>query len=237
MSRRERLGLLLPLPAALAASGRLFGWGATPPPPTPKITDLPAFDAPDPVAARIPEGAELFTPPPPAPALTLKEQGLGFFNRLSPPDVATTLHAALSSGGGRLSSLAAVIGVCVASVGAGTVCVVTGLVSRLPAAPRHAHLVSRSHAHTKPARTGGLGENAPLTRLAAEVPPRSASPRRRTATQRRSPAAAHGRAHETPPPAPAPPESTGEFSFEQASSSAPATPAAAPATGGPEFGP
>ena len=47
--------------------------------------------------------------------------------RLQSSDVALGVHAAASSGGGRVASIAAVIGVCVSGVGAGTYCVATAL--------------------------------------------------------------------------------------------------------------
>ena len=47
--------------------------------------------------------------------------------RLQSSDVALGVHAAASSGGGRVASIAALIGVCVSGVGAGTYCVATAL--------------------------------------------------------------------------------------------------------------
>ena len=50
--------------------------------------------------------------------------------RLQSTDVALGVHAAASSGGGRVASIAALIGVCVSGVGAGTYCVATALLAR-----------------------------------------------------------------------------------------------------------
>ena len=47
--------------------------------------------------------------------------------RLQSSDVAMSVHAAASGGGGRVTSIAALIGVCVSGVGAGTYCVATAL--------------------------------------------------------------------------------------------------------------
>ena len=47
--------------------------------------------------------------------------------RLQSNDVVLGVHAAASSGGGRVASIAALIGVCVSGVGAGTYCVATAL--------------------------------------------------------------------------------------------------------------
>ena len=47
--------------------------------------------------------------------------------RLQSSDLAIGVHAATSGGGGRVASIAALIGVCVSGVGAGTYCVATAL--------------------------------------------------------------------------------------------------------------
>jgi len=47
--------------------------------------------------------------------------------RLQSSDVAMTVHAASSGGGGRITSVAALIGICISGVGAGTYCVATAL--------------------------------------------------------------------------------------------------------------
>jgi hypothetical protein len=47
--------------------------------------------------------------------------------RLQSSDLAVGIHAATTGGGGRITSIAALIGICVSGVGAGTYCVATAL--------------------------------------------------------------------------------------------------------------
>ncbi len=56
----------------------------------------------------------------------LKDEIAAFFHRANASDVATGVHIATSSGGGRIASLGAMVALCLGSVGAGTVCVATG---------------------------------------------------------------------------------------------------------------
>jgi RNA polymerase sigma factor (sigma-70 family) len=58
---------------------------------------------------------------------SIKHEIAAFFHRFNASDVATGLHIA-TSGGGRVSSLAALVALCLSSVTAGTVCVVTGVI-------------------------------------------------------------------------------------------------------------
>jgi Sigma-70, region 4 len=51
-----------------------------------------------------------------------------FFHRASASDVATGIQIAASSGGGRVTTVAAVLGLCLSGAGIGTVCAVSGLV-------------------------------------------------------------------------------------------------------------
>ena len=48
-------------------------------------------------------------------------------HRLQSSDLAIGVHAASTGGGGRITSIAALIGICVSGVGAGTYCVATAL--------------------------------------------------------------------------------------------------------------
>ena len=59
---------------------------------------------------------------------SIKHEIALLFHRLSASDAATGLHLATSSGGGRISTLAAIVALCLSSVTAGTVCVVTGVI-------------------------------------------------------------------------------------------------------------
>jgi hypothetical protein len=59
---------------------------------------------------------------------TLKHELAAMLHRLNASDAATGLHIATSSGGGRVSSLAAIVALCLGGLTAGTVCVVTGVI-------------------------------------------------------------------------------------------------------------
>ena len=59
--------------------------------------------------------------------VNLREWAEVALQRLQSSDLAMSVHAATSGGGGRVASVAALIGVCVSSVGAGTYCVATAL--------------------------------------------------------------------------------------------------------------
>jgi hypothetical protein len=153
--------------------------------------------------------------------------------RLQSSDLALGVHAATSSGGGRIGALAALIGICASGVGAGTYCVATALLPERKAALRaeEARPATKRHEAARAARIKQL--STPVSHVATPVPtppPRPArSARRRTNSTPRT--------HEQPPISPAR-ASTQDFSIEQtAADSGPASPAAAPATGGSEFEP
>ena len=69
--------------------------------------------------------------------------------RLQSSDLAMTVHATSSGGGGRIGAVAALIGVCVSGVGAGTYCVATALLPDPKPAIR---------AEAKPATRSGQGK-------------------------------------------------------------------------------
>ena len=94
--------------------------------------------------------------------------------RLQSSDVAMSVHAATSGGGGRITSIAALIGVCVSGVGAGTYCVATALLpdpkpairaeaKPPPSAKRKAQRRSRTAQVTETARA--------QTRAASQISP------------------------------------------------------------------
>ena len=89
--------------------------------------------------------------------------------RLQSSDLAIGVHAATTGGGGRITSVAALIGICVSGVGAGTYCVATAL---LPD-PKPA---IRSHAKTPPQ------SKHVRDRRASKVAPRSQNQRVRLLT-------------------------------------------------------
>ena len=65
----------------------------------------------------------------------LKSHLFHWWHRLQGSDVATTAQiAAANSGGGRIATIGAIVGLCLSGVGAGTVCVVSGVIDN-PFAP------------------------------------------------------------------------------------------------------
>jgi RNA polymerase sigma factor (sigma-70 family) len=80
--------------------------------------------------------------------------------RLQSSDVALGVHAAASSGGGRVASIAALIGVCVSGVGAGTYCVATAL---LPDPKPAIHAEAKPAKHVKKRAVRRTSKTAPHT--------------------------------------------------------------------------
>src|SRR4051794_7769938 len=162
----------------------------------------------------------------------------GALQRLQSSDVAVGIHTIGASGGGRITSIAALIGVCVSGVGAGTYCVATALLpDPKPAVLTEAATPAKARKH----RTRRIHLPAHTRRVVVATP--RATPRRTatptataTATARPRPAgsptptgspSANGQPTRTAPHAPA-----GEFSFEAGSASTASTsPSAAGATG------
>ena len=119
--------------------------------------------------------------------------------RLQSNDVVLGVHAAASSGGGRVASIAALIGVCVSGVGAGTYCVATALLPdpkpaiRAEAKSQRAESVKRKRLSVPARRTAVPSTSAAPVRVrepshitAATPTPTSRQKRsraRKTATQ------------------------------------------------------
>jgi RNA polymerase sigma factor (sigma-70 family) len=119
--------------------------------------------------------------------------------RLQSNDIVLGVHAAASSGGGRVASIAALIGMCVSGVGAGTYCVATALLPdpkpaiRAEAKPRKTESTKHKSRSVSPRRTAAPSTSAAPVRVrkpsrtpAATPTPTSRqkrSPTRQTATQ------------------------------------------------------
>jgi len=129
--------------------------------------------------------------------------------RLQSNDVVVGVHVATNSGGARIASLAALIGVCLSGVGAGTYCVATALLPE-PKPPLRAEAPKRAHKPTPKAHEVHLPRHTRRVVVATPTPAPSAaagkSPTRSSAPR--------PRAASTPQPAPA-----SEFAFEAGSSS------------------
>ena len=154
--------------------------------------------------------------------------------RLQSSAVALSVHAATSGGGGRITSIAALIGVCVSGVGAGTYCVATALFPDPKPAIRAEAKPAPKRKPQREARLARLPSPAGQAVRATPTPtPRPVrKPRPASHTTTKSTSATHQQAPISPAQA-----STQDFSFEQTADPAPVTPAAAPSTGGGEFEP
>ncbi len=171
---------------------------------------------------------------------SLRQSISEFFHRASASDVATGVQIAASSGGGRVTTVAAVLGLCLSGAGVGTVCVVAGLVpvplenfreeDPRPAKPRRQVVATPTPA---PAAT-------PQPVIArATATPQPHAPRRQSARSAGKDPSQDTTAtsHEKTPIAPAIASSSGQETFTPEVPQARSEPAAAPATGGGEFTP
>jgi hypothetical protein len=171
----------------------------------------------------------------------LKAHLYAWWHRLQGTDVATSAQlAAGAGGGGRVATIGAIVGLCLSSLGAGTVCVVTGVVDNpfLPK-PEERRVVVRQRP-TPP--TTPTPEPRRPERAARAMPSLQPAKPPAVTTERpppRSSAARPGRPrnHLRPAPAPAPAGATRDFAFEQAAPATQPVPAQAPANGGGEFAP
>jgi RNA polymerase sigma factor (sigma-70 family) len=239
-TRLGRLTALFPVPLLIAplrwVSGRV-GETAEPeaillPPGEEEVPQLSPLDG---ITDLDELAAPLEFPEQPGRLLELKMQAYQWLNRLSGTDVATSAQIAAGTGGGRIATIGAVIGLCLSGLGAGTACVVTGVVEN-PFAGEPPRAVVREAERT-PAREPRRRLRPRPAATAEPARPRSAEKPQRESTQRSHREPAGSASHEQPAPAPAPAGATQDFSFEQAVPAAPAAPAAAPSNGGGEFAP
>jgi RNA polymerase sigma factor (sigma-70 family) len=189
--------------------------------------------------------AESGTPVESAP--DFKQRLLDFLHRTQASDVATGVQIAATGGGGRLATVAALVGICLSgAAGVSTVCVVTGvmpdpfalLVDKPPQVAK-----PRPRAEARPKPTPDPTPPPLLTaRPATTAAPAPRKPRRtsRTASRSRSRDPSQGTrqtSHENAPITPALASSTGQESFTPEAPTGLTQPAPAPATGGDEFTP
>jgi hypothetical protein len=152
--------------------------------------------------------------------------------RLQSSDLAMGIHAASTGGGGRITSIAALIGICVSGVGAGTYCVATALLpDPKPAITREVKTAKGKATEKKLVRLP-----APASQAAIRTPTPTPRPTETVRHTTRPAAKSTPKSHEQAPISAAQ-AGTQDFSFEQTADPAPVAPAAAPATGGGEFEP
>jgi RNA polymerase sigma factor (sigma-70 family) len=185
----------------------------------------------------------------------IREFATDLVTRANSSDVATGIHiiSANATGGGRLATVATILGLCFSSIGAGAICVATGVVEApgwimgrevRAAPPKPASRLARPprKRHTEVTRTSRVAE---LLRTPTPTPaPPLAKPRRVSVHEPRRSAKSdpsQGTApdsHESAPIADTSRSSTPDFSIEQSSEPKSSTNAdPAPLTGGDEFTP
>jgi RNA polymerase sigma factor (sigma-70 family) len=174
-------------------------------------------------------------------AARLRERALHLVQRVSSCDVAeTAVQMTAWCGGGRVATLGTLVGLCLSGIGAGAVCVVTGVIrspidwstpdtaGRLHRAPSPAHPHGQAAATPSPAVATVRATPTPAPLLASR-PARRDRPHA-DRSQDRTPTS-----HEHAPISPPARATAADFTAAGAEPMPP--PAAAPATGGGEFTP
>jgi hypothetical protein len=176
----------------------------------------------------------------------IMEELYALLHRAQSTDAAAGAYIATTGGGGRLSTIAAIVGLCVSGAGAGALCVATGVVQapkwilgEPDRAPAPRPVAKPKPEHRPPAR---LSASSRATELVATPTPAPAAAPEPTARRRtRRPAASKDpsqgttpTSHESAPISPPPTATTAEFGPESSAGSS-APPTSAPATGGGEF--
>jgi RNA polymerase sigma factor (sigma-70 family) len=174
LSRLRRASLFWPLFAVAEPFGRHSSQGVdaldqlSSPSPDDRLEalapDAPHAPTPDEVTAPVPQITDgalrmaLDLTPQPAEHVgridALRHDITAFFHRAQASDLATSVHVATSGGGGRIATVAAVLGLCLSGAGVGTVCVVTGLLSKPSPVAEHGEPrpeASRSAVRPRPA--------------------------------------------------------------------------------------
>jgi hypothetical protein len=176
----------------------------------------------------------------------VKEEAYALLHRTQSTDAAAGAYIATSGGGGRIATIATLIGFCVSGAGAGALCVATGVVEApgwilgrpdRPPAPRPTATAKPRPALRAPAQLSASSRATEFT----PTPAPTATPRPRARRQPAPDAAkdpSQGtapRSHESPPISPAPRGTVSEFGPESAAGASSPPPASTPATGGGEF--
>ena len=182
----------------------------------------------------------------------LKEQLYAILHRTQGSDAAAGAYIATQTGGGRITTIATIIGFCVSGAGAGALCVATGVVQTpgwildgSDRAPAPRPVAKSKPREPKPRGPAELTASSRATEVIAtptpapvprRTPRRKPQPSRPSASQDPSQGTAPT-SHESAPISRAPQGSTAEFGPESGgATSAGSTPSAsAPVTGGGEF--
>jgi hypothetical protein len=158
-TRLGRLAALWPIPALVAPLRWVTGRGAVEvsdiePSHVERLGDLTPTDVPNLYDAL--SSADALPGVPSGRWLELKAQVYGWMHRLQGSDVVTTAQVtAGAGGGGRIATIGAIVGLCLSSVGAGTVCVVNALKSDPPRPHLKSQIERRSAAATASRQSSG----------------------------------------------------------------------------------
>lgn len=212
----------------------------------------PAADAQPDVAVPLPEVIDgglqvpLELPPLPEPAEhvgrldALRHDITAFFHRAQASDLATGVHMASTGGGGRIATVAAVLGLCLSGAGVGTVCVVTGLVQsplQLLRDEPPTQREPRRAAPIKPRAAQSTPTPALVRATPTPTPERRPAKRKRTTASRDRSQRLTPTSHESAPITPTTASQAGQDTFTPEAQQASQPPTPAPATGGSEFAP
>jgi hypothetical protein len=174
----------------------------------------------------------------------LRHDITAFFHRAQASDVATGIHVASTSGGGRIATIAAAIGFCLSSVGVGTVCVVSGLVPSplnligdQPPGQSAQRVTAAKPRTAQPTATPTLIRATPPPVATATAAPQRERKPRRAAADRDPSQGTKPTSQESAPITEAPADSSGQETFTPEVPQASSPPTRAPATGGSEFAP
>jgi RNA polymerase sigma factor (sigma-70 family) len=189
---RRRVAALLPLGPVVTPvewAHRHFGDAPAPPAdptaapdPSAPLHPLPVHSVED-TLDRLPAAAERAARVP-RPRSLLHD----LLHRLAGSDVATSVQVATSSGAGRGAAVAALLGVCLSSVGAGTYCVATALLHDPPVvkSEHRGPKTTTSHRRTPAPRSASAAGTKPRVRLVATSAPTAAPRKRSTPTTQQS---------------------------------------------------
>jgi RNA polymerase sigma factor (sigma-70 family) len=176
-----------------------------------------------------------------------REEAYALLHRTQSTDAAAGAYIAASGGGGRIATVAMLIGFCISGAGAGALCVATGVVNapgwildrpdRGPAQRPTAKAKPKSSKRVR-AQLSASSRTTEVAPTPTPAPTPRARPRRSPTPDPAAKDPSQGTtptSHESPPISQAPQGTASEFGPESAGGASSSPPAPTPATGGGEF--